>query len=109
MTHNDWNVTYEVWTEESAEIGETDERGFISEDVPLRFAIEDLLATRTEHVGGSQYADPSDSDVGQARWITVDNGMEYLTGAYESRSLHIPDRVTPASRARLVRLVRGDV
>lgn len=108
MIHNDWNVTYEVVTEESAALGDADERGFISEDGPLRYAIEDLLTTRTAHVEGCQYVEPSGSDIGQARWITVANGMEHLTGAYESRSLHIPDRVTPASRARLVRLIRSN-
>lgn len=100
-----FNVTYEIVTDESAEQGDCEERGFISENVSLRDALDDVSATRTSRCDGVISIEPSCSDTGQARWITVDNGMEFETGAYESRSLHIPAHVTVASRRRIARLM----
>lgn len=103
--NNVWSVTYEIVTPESAENGDADERGYISQGVTLREAIEDVHATRTSQVSGIECVEANDSRPECARWITVYNGAEYLTGAHESRSLHMPDSLTAASRARLVRLV----
>lgn len=100
-----FNVTYEIVTDESAEQGDCEERGFISKNVSLRDALDDMSATRTSRCAGVICIEPSCSDIGQALWITVDNGMEYETGDYESRSLHIPDHVTAASRRRIARLM----
>jgi len=100
-----FSVTYGIVTEESAEHGEEDESGFIGRDLSLRDAIEAVTGTRTNHVGGVECIEISESGNG-FRWITVQNGMEYETGAQEARSLHIPDHVTDASRARILRLVR---
>ena len=99
-----FSVTYEIVTPESAEQGDASERGFICRDVTLREAIAALFETRTSQVDGIQAIEPNDSDHTRARWITVYNGAEYLTGAHESRSLHFQG-VTPASAARIVRLV----
>lgn len=100
-----FNVTFEVVTDESAEESDYDESGFISQNVGLRDALDDVSATRTSGCDGVLCIEPSCSDIGQARWITVNNGMEYETGDYESRSLHIPDHVTAASRRRIARLM----
>jgi hypothetical protein len=100
-----FNVTYEIMTEESAEHGDADERGFIAEGVNLRDAIASVRQTRTCHVDGVLAIEPSEYPGDSFRWITISNGMEYLTGAYESRSLHIPDQATNASRRRILRLV----
>ena len=100
-----WHVTYDIVTEESAEIGDFEEAGFISEDSTLRDAISDLFETRTSHCGGVEYVAANCSSREDASWISVGNGMEFKTGARESRSLHIPDHITPASRARLCRLL----
>lgn len=100
-------VTYEIITPESAEQGDAEERGYISQGVTLREAIQDVHATRTSQVSGVECIEANDSNPANARWITVYNGSEYLTGAHESRSLHMPDSLTGASRARLVRLVEG--
>jgi hypothetical protein len=102
-----FNVTYEIMTEESAEYGDADERGFIAEGVNLRDAIEAVRQTRTCHVDSALAIEPSECPGNSFRWITINNGMEYLTGAYESRSLHIPDAVTPSSRKRILRLLIG--
>ena len=97
-------VTYEIMTQESLEEGEAEESGFIVENATLREAMSELFYTRTSLCSGVESVEPSDSVVSYARWITVYNGMEYETGAHESRSLHIPDHVTAASRRRIARL-----
>jgi hypothetical protein len=102
---NRWSVTYEIVTPESAEQGDAEERGYISQGVTLREAITDLFSTRTSQCEGVTAIEANDSDAARARWITVYNGDEYLTGARENRSLHMPDNLTSASRARLVRLL----
>jgi hypothetical protein len=92
-----WHVTYETWTEEDAEYGDTDDRGFVLEDVSLREAIE---ACGGEHAS----YEPSSSNHKDARWLTNDNYKEdFTSGATEQRSLHIPDHITPSSRLRLMR------
>jgi len=100
-----FNVTYEIVTQESAEQGDAEERGFISQDSTLRDAIADLHATRTSACGGVEAIESSASDIANVRWFTVYNGMEYESGATESRSLHVPDSVTTASRKRIARLI----
>ena len=102
-----FNVTYEIVTPESAEQGDAEERGFIARDISLREAIELALETRTAEVGGIESIEPSEHPGDNFRWITITNGTEYRTGAQESRSLHIPDHVTPSSRARLWALLRA--
>ncbi len=100
-----FNVTYEIVTPESAENGDTEENGFIAERVPLREAIHLVNETRTEHVSGVKCIETDEYPVRSPSWITVVNGMEFLTGAQESRSLHMPDNLTPASRLRIARLL----
>jgi hypothetical protein len=100
-----FSVTYEIVTQESAEQGDTDESGFIGEGLDLRSALDAVRETRTNEVGGAE-VHPSASDVSDMRWISVANGMEFRTGAYETRSLHIPDGVSDASRGRILKLMR---
>ena len=100
-----FSVTYEIVTQESAEHGDADERGFIGKDLSLRDAIDEVNSTRTNMVDGVTCIEPSDSRIEHARWFTVFNGMEFETGAQENRSIHIPDNVTGASRRRIARLM----
>lgn len=101
-----FRVTYEITTAESAMEGDCAESGFVHpEAVRLRAALELVQSTRTSRVGGVICIEPSDSRVPDARWFTVYNGMEFETGACESRSIHIPEQVTGASRARIFRLL----
>jgi hypothetical protein len=104
-----FSVTYETVTEESAEQGDFEEIGFYSQNVSLRDAIKDVMSTRTNRVDGVERIEPSDSRVEHARWITVHNGMEYETGARESRSLHFPDNLSGSSRRRIARLLGVNV
>jgi hypothetical protein len=80
-------VTYEIVTPESAAEGEADERGFICEGVSLRDAIKRVQETRTAHVDGVECIA---ADEYPLRSVSITNGMEYLTGAQETRTLHMP-------------------
>lgn len=92
-----FNVTYEIVTPESAAEGDAEERGFISEDVSLREAVRDL--------GGTAY-EANEWPVTSPRWFTnSEYNEDYKTGGRESRSLHIPETVTTASRLRIARLL----
>jgi len=95
---NVFSVSYAIVTPDSAEHGEAESRGFISVSVSLRDAIADLFETRTSMCDGFQSIDA------QTHWIEVVNGMEFETGAYEERSLHIPDNVTESSRKRIAKI-----
>jgi hypothetical protein len=103
-----FNVTFEIITEESAENGEAEENGFIDEGLTLREALDCVTATDSCHCEQSGI-EASDSRISEARWFTVYNGADYLSGIYENRSLHIPDCVTASSRQRIARLlgIRG--
>lgn len=98
-------VTYLIVTQESAEQGDVEEHGFIGENMTLRDAIGAVHATRTNRVAGVECIEPNESPMRDPRWITVTNGMEYETGAQESRSLHMPDHLTASTRCRIARLV----
>ncbi len=100
-----FDVTYEIVTPESAEDGEAEERGFIGEGLTLRDAVWEVQATRTNAVDGVECIECDSWPCRRPRWITVNNGMEFETGANESRSLHIPSTVTPASARRIARLI----
>jgi hypothetical protein len=101
-----FNVTYEIVTPESAEEADVDEHGYIQAEATLREALTAVWDTRTSHVDGILSVEVSDRWC-DARWVTVNNGMEFLTSAYESRSLHFPEELTGATRKRIIRLVRG--
>lgn len=100
-----FTVTYDIVTPESAENGDTEESGFIAKHVPLREAMDLVTGTRTQYVDGVECMECDEYPVREPRWITVINGREYTTGAQESRSLHMPENITPASRLRIARLL----
>lgn len=102
-----FDVTYDITTTESAEHGENEERGFISQAARLRDAVKDLFETRTcETAAAYIEADcwPITRDT-RPRCITVANGPEHSTGDYETRYLHIPEHLTPATARRIARLI----
>ena len=99
-----FSVTFEMWDEEAVECGDTDERGFIARDVPLREAVR--LVCQTESNQCEQTGiEANEWPVRAPRWITVTNSPDWREGIAESRSLHIPDTVTDASRRRICRLL----
>lgn len=100
---NKFSVTFDIVTPESSETGDISEDGVIADNVSLRDAINYLMETRTSLVGGVEYASSGDD------CITVQNGMEFETGAFETRRLHFPITTTDASWERLIRIVEGRV
>jgi len=92
-----FSVTFETVTPESAEQGDVEEQGFVCQQVDLREAFEEIGNTAMEHDGSM-------------RWFTnyeYGNGTRayYEQGLEESRSLHLPDSTTNASRIRIARLL----
>jgi hypothetical protein len=106
MSKARFNVTYDIVTQESAEDGDFDESGMIARGATLREAVKAVRQTRTNRVDGVEAVEAQGGIAGY-HVVTIINGMEFETGAYESRSLHIGPDVTPASAARIVRLVRN--
>jgi hypothetical protein len=97
-------VTYEIITEASTEDGEAEETGFISRDADLRSALRLVQETDSAHCSQTGI-EASDSDPTAARWFTVYNSADYITGAYENRALHLPENTTASSRRRVARLL----
>ena len=91
-------VTYSIITEESAQQGDVAENGVIGTFDNLRDGVKALFETRTNEVGGCSVQD-------FGGWISVQNGMEFLTGNYEERCLHLPRTVSAYSYDRLCRLL----
>ncbi len=92
-----FDVTYEIVTHESAEHGDAEERGFAAKGVRLREAISEI----------GHCAHQADcSPIAGARWYTnCEYDEDFRTGARESRSLHMPNSLTEASRMRIARLL----
>lgn len=93
-----FSITYQIVTPESATHGDYAEEGFIVEEGGLRECLDALFSTRTSAVGGIVVI-----EAGEGR-ITVDNGAEFETGAYESRALHMR-HVSIHSQKRIAVLV----
>lgn len=100
-----FSVYYAIFTDASVEVGEAAERGLIDDALDLREAIKEVRRTRTNLVGGIESVSTDSWPVKAVRWITVSNSEEYETGARESRTLHLPDTITPASSRRIARLL----
>lgn len=102
-----FNVTYEIVSQNSAEFGEAERRGYAGVELDLRSAIRELFEVETPETDCIQAIEPNCSNLSSARWVTVYNGMQYETGKFENRSLHFPEHITPSSAARIVRLVQS--
>lgn len=99
-----FTVTYDIVTHESAEDGDIEEGGFIcpggwrfgpTEDADVTMSLREAVGLM-----GSCY------DAG--RWFAEHDGQQdYRTGAVETRHLHPPRNITPASYARLARLLKA--
>jgi hypothetical protein len=100
-----FSVTYSLVLPGSAEQGDFAECGDIARHVGLREAIQHVMETRTSAVDCVESIEADSWPCSRPRWLTVANGAEFETGAYESRSLHIPPHVTPASARRIARLL----
>lgn len=103
-----FDITYAIISPKSAEQGDFAETGFIEQNVTsLRDAIHLLFETRTCEVSGISGIEANTSDINNIRWVSVFNGMEFITGSYEERSLHFSDNITQLSRKRIFNLVQS--
>lgn len=95
-------ITYETFTEESAEEGESADSGFLAEGLTFREAMDKL-----RYVGGYVEADSySGSRPHRPRWFTFYNAeMNFAKGETTNYALHLPESLSDASRMRIARLV----
>ena len=101
---NKFSVTFEIITEESAEFGDAEERGFIACDIALRDAVALVQETASAQCS-QEVVEANEAPVSNPRWITVYNSPDFITGETENRSLHFPENITAASRVRVARLL----
>jgi hypothetical protein len=101
-----FNVTFEIVTDESAENGDAQERGFVAENISLRDAIDGLSASSNSCELASIEADcwPISRD-NPPRWITYQYGRDWQSGEFESRSIHFPRGITGSSAIRIAKLL----
>ncbi len=104
-----FSVTFERYFphDEHDDICEPDERGFVIENVSLRDAIRFGLEYRDPSFAG--HCEPDSFPPRGVRWLAFDcwndcTREQIEQGISESRSLHIPDSVSEASRNRICRL-----
>lgn len=105
-----YSVTYTITSALSAMAGDYAETGTIGEFNSLREAFDAVQETRTSQVAGVECIEADSWPISPTyppRYITVNNGMEFITGDNESRSLHIPDNVTGSSACRIARLLEA--
>ena len=78
--------TYEIWDEESSEIGETNNRGYSYQDEEMTFS--ELV--RTIRFGG--FSQPSDTSLCGSFWLSdPDGNVNYRTGEMTFSALHFSD------------------
>ena len=97
-----FNVTFERITDESAEIGDAEERGFLAEGVTLRDALNE--AQRGLDSRYIEVTEP-DSHIAAARWITFYGSRHTRRGDFVNVSIHPRGRVTGSSMRRLAALL----
>lgn len=99
-----FNVTFERYTPESIEQGDASESGHLVQGVGLREALEYIRDEPSPRCSLA-YIEPSASWLAGTRWITWHYGADYESGESVALSLHLPDTMTNASKARLLRLL----
>lgn len=104
-----FSVTFERYTSESVENGDAEERRYLIESGTLRECVDEFLELPA--------LDTIEADCCPVtmehppRWFQATQGSDHYLYAEsdndegESRALHIPDSVTPASRIRLARVL----
>ena len=111
-----WYVTYQIVTPESAEDGEAAEHGYFlyggwHHDIDKIMAMSDDEREAEMQALGMDLRTALDcvsclEDSG--RWFSEsDPRLNYRDGSDETRSLHPPDNITPASYERVKRLLKS--
>jgi hypothetical protein len=91
-----FSITYETWSPDAVEHGETDDQGLLFEGISLREAYDEL---RWEG-----YCEANEYPVREPRWLTFSGEADFLTGEITNKALHIPGSVTSSSKRRIARL-----
>ncbi len=112
---NKFSITYEIVTEESAEDGEAEERGWIDEggyrveesEGEFIFFSFDLAVKYCTGYGARKKVQSGGEDLGGSITFdkTNDGTSEFYRGKTESRTLHFPKNITDASRARVYKFL----
>jgi hypothetical protein len=87
------SVTYEVWTDEDREIGETDNRGFEVEPQPA--SLEDVI-----DYARSYYIEPK-GELESSSWWYSEAQQDYRTGEDTYYHLHVEDNSLEPSYMKL--------
>ena len=95
-------VSVAYWDAGELEAGETDRRD-LSEPLSLRDAIDAARAAPGAH-SSTEYVEADCSVPTAARWMRAVSG-DWRTGESIETTVHFPASLTPATRARLVRLL----
>jgi hypothetical protein len=115
---NNWHVTYEIITPESAEDGEAEERGYFLYG-GWHFNLADMPQHWDDPVKADEAVAACAMDLRTAlqcvngledcgRWFAECDGREdYADCGEERRSLHPPRNITPASYERVKRLLKS--
>ena len=91
--------TYEVWTPEDYEAGDTDDKGFVFQD--QYYTLRELVRL----MQGAGYCYASSSLIDEHTWFSTDKFDEdYSTGAIENRSIHID--MSARNKRRLASILR---
>lgn len=98
-----WNVTFQIVTEKSAETGDYAEEGYCLNYGTLREAV-DCASSGKGQLGSLQVIEANECPVSNPRRISWIYGSNE-NGESETRSIHIPKGVTAASRVRLCRVL----
>lgn len=75
------SMTFETLSEESVVNGDTEDTGFVFENVPH------TARELARYITRAGFTEPSDSH-GLPRWLTYYGEADYSTGVTENRSLH---------------------
>lgn len=74
--------TYEIWTQDDLEIGDTDKKGFIFQDE--NYSFKDLL----DELKDNYYHNLSSSMIDSNTWISTIDDIDYQSGEETIYSLH---------------------
>lgn len=96
----DFSVSYSLVTPESAKHGDYAECGMIDSNLPFRAAF-DLFQSERDWT----QVESDEWPVHAPRWFTDSGEVQFASGDCRAVSLHLPERLTNASRLRIARLV----
>lgn len=96
-----WSVSYQRWSAEDCEIGDTDDKGFVCENVRLSDALEALGVTFPRGKPVTPYLIAPSDGVITAPEYNAETHDYYTTGVMEERSLIAPTTISKLAYDRL--------